>query len=117
MYDVLTFRYEWNKARISEPQGWNCFDGYISKNGQIPNLATDTATVDVGQDCVVDDSNSTVVLKDNGFTDFTVRFRRKLITRGLIDDAQLKIDDQVKLEYAVSLTNGRSPLKDSFDPF
>tara|TARA_B110001450_G_C17164669_1_gene296687 strand:- start:82 stop:390 length:309 start_codon:yes stop_codon:yes gene_type:complete len=57
---------------------------------------------------VVDNSNSTVSSYDvdTGKADFTVRFRRALITRAVKLDSQLVIGKPVIINYGYTLSNG-----------
>lgn len=114
VYDVLRFVYQWNKDDIGKDQGWECTDGhadpfdgdltkkpeifYIIKNGGM-SIKVDSFLDDTDQDCVVIQEESSVVIDDNEFATFTVRFFRPLVTRGRISDALLEVGETVQIHW------------------
>ena len=46
VYDVLTFQYTWDPAKVSQTGGWTCVDGNIPKGSTKPDIKTDTVSVD-----------------------------------------------------------------------
>jgi len=80
---VLKFTYKWNKNDLAAKSGWVCDDGHVNDpNGNPPRIdvynttTTDSFTMDLGQDCVVDQELSEVEMDVNGFAKFKVHFIR-----------------------------------------
>ena len=112
IFDVLKLTYKWNKDQIGEKAGWTCDDGFVQDpNGKSPRIdaydgtSTDSFTMDVGQDCVVDQDRSSVTVDANGFAKFTVHFIRSLKTRGSLNDAVLTVGKPIQIDYMYKLTN------------
>lgn len=112
VFDVLKFTYKWDKATIEDKTGWSCDDGHVdnpnSVNAQIDmynDTLKDSFTMDLGQDCVVDQDKSSVDLNVNGYANFKVHFIRQLETRGEINDVVLSTGESVKIDYMYKTKN------------
>lgn len=106
MFDVLRFTYRWNYQNK-----WTCDDGFVEDpNGNTAqidyylNTTTNSFTMDQGQDCVVDNDQSSVELDNLGYAKFKVHFIRQLTTRGEINDAVLKTGSKINIDYFYKLT-------------
>ena len=85
---------------------WKVFDGYAFEDRDDRRFeinvregtGEDSFRVDLAQDVLLDTTKSSVTIF-NGYATFKVHFRRKFITRGVANDARLKVGEKIKLEY------------------
>ena len=57
--------------QAEEKQGWSCVDYHLEGEQMVE---------DEGQDCLIDQNGSSVIVSDTKFTEFTVKFKRPFVT-------------------------------------